>query len=221
MLQAGISRVRAQWGHRIFFSIYLILPAPLSPGVYSASNRIGYQKQKHIFWAVKHGRSMRLELLLREWNGRGVKLANHQLVPSSSIHGSTNSLLRTSLWIGETAFSIIDAVWFWVELILWPTVSRPISHRFGHPFGANDQIFLFPIFFRTIALLFVLGRPIWREDGSVICSAICQWWESPRTLNHTLLSHLRLLGSLSVASYDSQGLRWKYSYPPPRREVWF
>jgi hypothetical protein len=29
------------------------------------------------------------------------------------------------------------------------------------------------------------------------------------------LSHLRLLGSLSVASYDSQWLRWKYSYPPP------
>jgi hypothetical protein len=29
------------------------------------------------------------------------------------------------------------------------------------------------------------------------------------------LSHLRLLGSLYVASYDSQGLRWKSSYPPP------
>jgi hypothetical protein len=36
-----------------------------------------------------------------------------------------------------------------------------------------------------------------------------------RTRNHTLLSPLRLLGSLSVASYDSQGLRWKYSYPTP------
>jgi hypothetical protein len=60
-----------------------------------------------------------------------------------------------------------------------------------------------------------VGRPLWREDGSVICSAICQWSESRRTQNSTLLSHLRLLGSLSVASYDSQGLRWKYSYPPP------
>jgi hypothetical protein len=27
-----------------FFSIYLILPAPLGPGVYSASNRNEYQK---------------------------------------------------------------------------------------------------------------------------------------------------------------------------------
>jgi hypothetical protein len=34
------------------------------------------------------------------------------------------------------------------------------------------------------------------------------------TNNHTLPSHLRLC-SLFVASYDSQGLRWKYSNPPP------
>jgi hypothetical protein len=88
----------------------------------------------------------------------------------------------------------------------------------GHPFGAHDQVLLFPFFCRTIAVLFILGRPLIREDGSVICSAICQWSESWRTHNHTLLSHLRLLGSLSVASYDSQGLQWKYSYPPPHGE---
>jgi hypothetical protein len=77
----------------------------------------------------------------------------------------------------------------------------------GHPFGAHDQALLFPFFCRKIALLFVLGRPLWREDGSVICSVFCQWSESWRTHNHTLLSHLRLLGSLSIASYDSQ-VRW-------------
>jgi hypothetical protein len=33
-----------------------------------------------------------------------------------------------------------------------------------------------------------VGRPIWRENGSAICSAITQWFESHRTLNHTLLS---------------------------------
>jgi hypothetical protein len=74
-----------------------------------------------------------------------------------------------------------------------------------------------------------IGRPLWREDGSAICSVITQWSESLRTRNHTLLSHLRLpqprgtgsriyipqeqggpvippqaLGSLYVASYDSQ-----------------
>jgi hypothetical protein len=31
-----------------FFYIYLILPAALGPGVYSASNRNEYQKQKNV-----------------------------------------------------------------------------------------------------------------------------------------------------------------------------
>jgi hypothetical protein len=35
-----------QWGEWIF-SIYLILPATLGPGVHSASNRNEYQKQKN------------------------------------------------------------------------------------------------------------------------------------------------------------------------------
>jgi hypothetical protein len=91
------------------------------------------------------------------------------------------------------------------------SVSQSVFLGVGHPFEAHDQILLFTSFCRKIALLFVLGRPLWREDGSVIWSAISQWSESWRTRNHTLLSRLRLLGSFSVASYDPQGLRWKYS----------
>jgi hypothetical protein len=37
-----------------------------------------------------------------------------------------------------------------------------------------------------------IGRPLWREDGSAICSVITQWSESIRTRNHTLLPLLRL-----------------------------
>jgi hypothetical protein len=37
-----------------------------------------------------------------------------------------------------------------------------------------------------------VGRPLWREVGSAICSVITPWYESLRTRNHTLLSHLRL-----------------------------
>jgi hypothetical protein len=45
-----------------FFSIYLILPAALGPGDYSASNRNEYQKQKKkkSFYRVEHGRHIRL-----------------------------------------------------------------------------------------------------------------------------------------------------------------
>jgi hypothetical protein len=84
--------------------------------------------------------------------------------------------------------------------------------------GVHYQILHFPSFCRKTALLFVFARPLWREHGSIICRALCQWSESRRTHNHTLMSHLRPRGSLSVVSYDSQGLRWKYSYPPPHGE---
>jgi hypothetical protein len=34
-----------------------------------------------------------------------------------------------------------------------------------------------------------VGRPLWREDGSAICSVLTEWSESRRTRKHTLLSH--------------------------------
>jgi hypothetical protein len=43
----------------------------------------------------------------------------------------------------------------------------------------------------TFSLLHV-GRPLWREDESVICSAITRLLEQRRTHNHILLSQLRL-----------------------------
>jgi hypothetical protein len=40
-----------------FFLIYLILPAALSPGVYSVANKNEYQKQKkYVSGGVKRGR---------------------------------------------------------------------------------------------------------------------------------------------------------------------
>jgi hypothetical protein len=43
-----------------------------------------------------------------------------------------------------------------------------------------------------VSVLFLLGRPLWREDGSAVCSLITHWSESRKTRSHTLLSHLRL-----------------------------
>jgi hypothetical protein len=47
VLQAGRSLVRDGFDEVNFFSIYLILPAALGPGVHSASNSNEYQKQKN------------------------------------------------------------------------------------------------------------------------------------------------------------------------------
>jgi hypothetical protein len=87
--------------------------------------------------------------------------------------------------------------------------------------------------------LFSVGRPLWLEDVTSICSVIIQWSESLRTRNHTLLSHLRLPqpGVPGSRIYIPQeqggpvipegtgfplrrllrlaGLRWRYSNPPP------
>jgi hypothetical protein len=46
------------------------------------------------------------------------------------------------------------------------------------PSGADDQILHF---YEWQLLFFFLyaGRPLWREDGSIICNAITHWLESP------------------------------------------
>jgi hypothetical protein len=50
-----------------------------------------------------------------------------------------------------------------VEVILRLTAGQSViltGLGVGHPFGVNDQILLFPFFCRTIALPFVLRRPL-------------------------------------------------------------
>jgi hypothetical protein len=95
-----------------------------------------------------------------------------------------------------------------------------------------------------ICRLVSAGRPLWREEGSLICSVITQWSESLRTGNHIILSHLRLpqprrpgshiyipqehggpvmppgtgvpfTSSLTTCLLRLAGLRWRYSKPPP------
>jgi hypothetical protein len=55
-----------------------------------------------------------------------------------------------------------------------------------------------------------VARPLWREDGSAICSVIAQWFESRRTRNHALLSHLRLPqpGGPGSCLYIPPGTGW-------------
>jgi hypothetical protein len=98
-------------------------------------------------------------------------------------------------------------------------------------------------FLSECCCLVSVGRPLWWEDGSAICSVITQWSESRRTRNHTLLSQLRLPqpGGPGSCIYIPQeqggpvipsgtgfplrrllrlaGLRWRYSNPPPTWRV--
>jgi hypothetical protein len=70
---------------------------------------------------------------------------------------------------------------------------RSVSLGIEHPCGTCDQrLLLVGMLLSEICGLLSVGRPLWREDGSAICSVITQWSESRRTHNHNLLSHLRL-----------------------------
>jgi hypothetical protein len=48
---------------------------------------------------------------------------------------------------------------FWVELMLWPTVSRPIRLGLGPSFGAHDRIFLFFFLLRDNCFALRLETP--------------------------------------------------------------
>jgi hypothetical protein len=74
--------------------------------------------------------------------------------------------------------------------------------------------------FTITCFLLHVERPLWREDGSIICSAMTHWLESLGTHNHTLLSHLRLPQPGGPGPHFRHllrlsGLRWRYSNPPP------
>jgi hypothetical protein len=102
----------------------------------------------------------------------------------------------------------------WVEYILRPTVNQSVCLGIGLPFGAHDQI---------LSLSFLLWQLLCCSSCRVpsltrgwVCNLQCNRWlvRSLRTNNHTLPYYQRLY-SLFVVSYDSQGLWWRYSNPPP------
>jgi hypothetical protein len=93
------------------------------------------------------------------------------------------------------------------EVTLRLTVNQWVCPGIEHPCGTCDQIFL-PVtsLLSEICGLVSVGRPLWREEGSAICSVMAQWSKSRRNRNHTLLSQLRLLPTWRV--------RFPYLHPP-------
>jgi hypothetical protein len=69
-----------------------------------------------------------------------------------------------------------------------------------------------------------------RSPTELTAISYCLLWDSPNLEGHVPVFisprnrvaklYPRALGSLSIASYDSQGLRWKYSNPPPHGVYW-
>jgi hypothetical protein len=68
------------------------------------------------------------------------------------------------------------------------TDSQSVCLGIEHPCGACDQILL-PVgmLLSEMCDIVYLGRPLWREEGSAICSVITQWSESLRSSNHLIL----------------------------------
>jgi hypothetical protein len=62
-----------------------------------------------------------------------------------------------------------------VKVMLRLTVSRPVRLGVSQPYGTHDQFFPFSLLSFLDGCGFVcVGRPLGREDGSVICSAMIQ-----------------------------------------------
>jgi hypothetical protein len=98
------------------------------------------------------------------------------------------------------------------EFVLRLTDSRPIHLGIVPPVGALDQILSLFSANNYLILLSKASSVTRKRVCSLQCNHSLVRLLTPN--NHTLPSHLRLF-SLFVASYDSQGLRWRYSNPPP------
>jgi hypothetical protein len=100
-----------------------------------------------------------------------------------------------------------------LEFFLRLTVSQPVCLGIEHPFGILDKILSCSSF--SSDNYFILRSKASSLTRKRVCSLQCNHsLVRSLTPNHTLPSHLRLCSHF-VASYDSQGLRWKYSNPPP------
>jgi hypothetical protein len=101
-----------------------------------------------------------------------------------------------------------------LEFFLRLTVSQPVRPGIRPPFGTLDQMLSCSYF--SSDNYFILRSKASSLTRKRVCSLQCNHSlvRAVTPNNYTLPPHLRLC-SLFVASYDSQGLRWKYSNPPP------
>jgi hypothetical protein len=97
-----------------------------------------------------------------------------------------------------------------MELNLRSTVSRSVCIGVGPPFEAHDQILHF--LYSDIYLFLYVGRPLWREDGSVSCSAHCRH-QVPQNLRPNLTVSFEI-GFPFCRLLRLERLRLSYYNPP-------
>jgi hypothetical protein len=110
---------------------------------------------------------------------------HHSHYEISGYHGnSVNTLWENKLRSGSrTNCQSIVSVYrvcsvnnlSWVEFILRPKVSRPVRLGIGSPLGPMTRFYPYPYFSDNCFVVLPVGRPLWREDGSVTYSAIADW----------------------------------------------
>jgi hypothetical protein len=145
-----------------------------------------------------------VQWILFKSKGKAITSSQSQSYITTDCQTASLPWCQAPIWDPRPIFFLLSLIifrqlwicWCWApsvlkaQVILLPTVSRLVRRGVRPPWGPwPDFNFLYLTI--TFFLLYV-GRPPWREDGSVIWSAITYWLESLRTHNLILLSHLRL-----------------------------
>jgi hypothetical protein len=104
---------------------------------------------------------------LNEWMNLESKYlwTHHSHILLSQFRESTICPTR-KWWHSFTPRSCVQTHYFQVQVILRPSVSLPVVQESGTHLGPMTRFLLL----QGIFGLNVVGRPSWREDGSVICS---------------------------------------------------